>query len=130
MLLSDTAAQDILDAFFAAEGTLYVALNSVIPDTDGTGGTEITGTGYARQATDLSADWTRTGQIFTNDNDIDFGTAGSNWAPVGSEAVAFTFWDASSSGNLRMLKALVAPRIINSGDPVKFPAGSIQITAA
>jgi len=135
MLLSDIAAQQVLDHVFGLgatgpiETTFYFGLHTTAPNTAGAGGVEVTGTGYAREAKTPDTDFSRTGQIVENDNDIDFGTAGSNWAPAGTPVVAYTVWDASSGGNLVFVKTLVAPRIIMSGDPVKFPAGALQITA-
>jgi len=127
---STTLQQQVLDYIFGlgadgpVETNFFIALHTVAPATDGTGGTEVSGTGYARQSTTPDTDYTRTGQSVTNDNDIDFGTAGSAWGTV----VAVTIWDASTSGNLVYVKTLVAPRTIASGDPVKFNAGDLIFT--
>lgn len=125
--VSNAGAQKILD-FMLTTGFYtdwYVALWTVAPAADGTGGTEVTGFGYARQLTDPTADWTRTGQVIDNDNLIDFtGPSGGDWGDI----VAYTIHSAVSGGTMIGVKELVAPRTVNDGDPCTFPAGNIQIT--
>lgn len=92
------------------------------------GGSEVTGTGYARQQTDPTTDYSRTGQIVSNDVDIDFGTAGSDWALAGDEIDEIRIYDAVSGGNLIMSKTLAAPQIVASGAPVIIYTGALQFT--
>lgn len=131
---SNDLAQMVLDYIFGlgsdgpVAATFYVALNTVLVDPDGSGGTEVSGGGYARVAVDPTTDFERTGQIVENSADIDFGVAGSDWGPSGTPVVAYSVWDAASGGNLLLSQTLGAPRIILNTDPVKFPIGSLQIT--
>lgn len=85
---------------FTPAATLYLALYSVVPNSDGSGGTELTGGGYARTAVtnnttnfpNASARQKLNGLAFDFAND---GSAG-DWLP----AVAWKLLDASSGGNV------------------------------
>lgn len=131
---SDLLAQQVLDYMFGlgSDGpvapTFYFALNTTQVATNGTGGVEVSGSGYARVGMDPTTDFDRTGQVVENIAEIDFGTAGADWAPGGSPVIAYSVWDAPTGGNLIMTKALIAPRIILTGDSIKFPVGSLQYT--
>lgn len=137
---SNSLADSILnhvfrDTSYTQPANVYIALNSVMPADDGTGGTELSGTGYARVAiATTNAAWTApaagTGNKRKIDNAaaVDFGTAGSDWAPSGSPNVGYTVWDASSGGTYMGGVAYGASKIIQSGDPVKFNIGSVVIS--
>jgi len=86
---------------WAAPATLYVALFTVMPGEDGTGGTEVTGGAYARVAvTNNTTNWgaalgSGTGTK-SNQTVITFPTATANWGTV----VGFGIYDAAAAGNL------------------------------
>lgn len=109
--------------------TLYVALFTVLPAEDGTGGTEVTGTGYARiQHGPSDATWAEpvggNGQ-FSNVGAIQFGSPTANWGTV----VGFGLYDAITGGNLLIYDTLAASVIVNSGDPAPaFGSGALIIT--
>jgi hypothetical protein len=116
---------------------VYVRIMRVLPNDAGTGGTEITGTGYAPEAVPTTdAGWTAPVQgtgtqwTITNAAIVDFGTPGSDWAPAGQEAVGVTIWDASSGGNYVGSSTFPAPKVFQSGDPVSFPIGDLKVTLA
>jgi len=78
--------------------TPYVGLFSTAPSSDSDSGTELSGSGYARQAVTFGAPTAGTGSSrrIANTNQITFGPATAAWAT----AVAFGIWDAASGGNL------------------------------
>lgn len=104
--------------------TRYLAIFSVAP-TNGAGGTEITGTGYARIPI-APAGWaalTGTSPVQTSNlNLIDFGTSGSAWGT----ANALVLMDALTSGNIVMSVAIPAT-VINSGVDVQWTIASIVL---
>ena len=106
---------------------LYLALMSVEPADDGTGGTEITGTGYARASCGVGATswvWDAALHGVKNVADILFPLAGANdWI----QAIAGAVYDASVAGNLWGHAALLAPVLPSLGDQVRIPAGSLVI---
>jgi len=120
--------------------THYIALVTTTP-TAAAAGTEVTGTGYARQAIALSATTMAatnadasttspssgtTGKT-SNNAIVNFGTAGAAWGTV----TYYEIWDASTAGNRLFFGPLVdsggAPtsRSISSGDPVSFPISAM-----
>jgi hypothetical protein len=111
----------IFNADYAAPANLYIALFTVAPDDTG-GGTEASGTGYAREAV-ARGGWTRSGNAISNTAAIDFGTAGGSWGTV----VAFAAFDAASGGNMLFWGDLTVSKTISNGDPVRFPAGDCDI---
>ena len=100
----------------------YVALYTVAPGESG-GGTECSGTSYARQA----ATFTVTGTAPTtasNSVAIEFPTAGGSWGTI----VAAGIFDASSSGNLLAFADLTTSKAIDTGDVLRFNTGALTIT--
>lgn len=102
---------------------IYLALFTAAPSDSG-GGTEVTGTGYARVAvTQADAKWNipTTGGVFTNIDDITFPAPTANWGQV----THFGIFDANTSGNLLIWGALTTPKTVNNGDPApKFTGGA------
>lgn len=120
---------------------MYAALMRVLPNDAGTGGTEITGTGYAAVAvptTDagMSAPAAGTGnqRVTSNVGVITFSAAaGSDWAPAGSEVIGVALYDdptLRAAANFIGSGALPAPKVIQSGDPVSIPATDLDIIFA
>lgn len=107
-------------ASFSQPGTKYVALFTVAPGEDGTGGTEVSGTGYARQSVTL----TTSGSATTNSGAVEFPTAGSAWGTI----VAAAVYDQSTSGNMLCFNNLTASKTIASGDVFRINAGDLDIT--
>lgn len=119
----------------------WIALVTSTPNA-GTAGTEVSGTGYARQQITLSTtsmastggDTTTTNPSAgttgktSNNAAVNFGTAGSAWGTV----VAWEAYDASTGGNRLHFGNLVdsggaaAPRSIATSDPVNFPISALQ----
>lgn len=115
---------EILDHVFGgnaytAPGTLYLGLYTSAPS-DTEGGTELSGSGYARQAMAMSV----SGNTASNSAVEEFATATGSWGTVTHVGV----FDASTSGNLLAYGALSASKAIATGDVFRIPAGDLDIT--
>jgi hypothetical protein len=102
----------------------YVGLFTAAPSDSG-GGTEVSGSGYTREATGtLSVSGTSPTNC-TNDAAIEFDPAsGGNWGTITHIAI----FDASTSGNMLGWAELTTSRTINDGDVLRIPAGDLDIT--
>ena len=115
---------EILDHVFGgnaytAPGTLYLGLYTATPSDTG-GGTELSGSGYARQAMAMSV----SGNTASNSAAEEFATATGSWGTVTHVGV----FDASTSGNLLAYGALSTSKTIATGDVFRIPAGDLDIT--
>jgi hypothetical protein len=105
----------------------FVALFTVDP-TDSTGGTEVTGTAYAR--VDSKGKWgTPTAgspsSVTNSVGAITFPTAGGNWTgPITS----FALMTASSGGSMLSWGTLTTAKTVNSGDTASFGASTLTLT--
>jgi len=106
---------------YTAPTTLYLALYTVAPSDTG-GGTEVSGTSYARQ----TIAFTVTDDTASNTSAVEFPTAGSTWGTI----VAVGIFDNLTSGNLLAYGNLTASKTIASGDVFRVPAGDLDITLA
>lgn len=109
-------------AFGTAPTTVYVGLYSSDP-TPANSGTEVTTTIRAAgrvAATFGSITQSTPYNTMTHAADIDFGNAAG-----GATVTHFGVFDASSGGNLLDYEALTTTRVITTGLPVKFVAGSL-----
>jgi len=101
----------------------YVGLFTSAPSDTG-GGTEVSGSAYARKDTGTIA-VSGTATTATNSAAIEFAAAsGGNWGDIGWAAV----FDASSGGNMLAWAPLTTSRTINDGDVFRIPVGSLTIT--
>ena len=103
----------------------YVGLFTAAPSDTG-GGTEVSGSAYARVVTGtISGSGTAT--TFTNAAAIEFAAAsGGNWGTIGWAGI-FT---ASTGGTLLAWAPLATSKAINDGDIFRIPASSLSITLA
>jgi hypothetical protein len=101
----------------------YVGLFTGAPSDTG-GGTEVSGSGYARKATGtITVSGTAT--TATNSAAIEFAAAsGGNWGTITHAAI----FDAETGGNMLAWAPLTVSRIINDGDVFRIPASSLTIT--
>ena len=101
----------------------YVGLFTAAPSDTG-GGTEVSGSAYARKATGtITVSGTAT--TATNAAAIEFAAAsGGNWGTITHAAV----FDALSGGNMLAWAPLATSRTINDGDVFRIPASSLTIT--
>lgn len=109
---------------FTAPDPIYIALFTAAPSDSG-GGTEVSGSGYARKS--ISDGFTVSGTATRGGNTalISFGTAsGGSWGTVTHIGI----FDAASGGNLLVHGALTASRTVNDGDTVEFQADALGLT--
>lgn len=102
--------------------TLYVALFSTAT-TDGGGGTELSGSGYARQVITFGS--ISGGQIL-NSNQVSFpvNSGPGSWA----QATHWAIFDASSGGNMLRHAPLAVAKTIAVGEQATFPIGSLLLS--
>jgi hypothetical protein len=100
----------------------YVGLFTGAPSDTG-GGTEVSGSGYARKATGtLSGSGTAT--TFTNASAIEFAVATGTWGTVSHAAI----FDAETDGNMLAWAPLTVAKAIDEGDIFRIPANDLTIT--
>jgi hypothetical protein len=124
---SDYWSNKILGLIFGATAvtppaTLYCALFTVIPSPAGTGGTEVSGSGYARVAvTNNTTNFpSPTAQQVSNATVIDFGTpSGGGWGTI----VAGGWYDAATGGNLLYAGPFSPARVGTAGLNFFIPIG-------
>ena len=80
--------------------------------------TELTGSGYSRQAITFGAPGPATGnaQQVGNSNNIQFGPAAADWL----QPVAFGIFDAMTNGDLLYWNTLATPKVVQQGDFGQF----------
>jgi hypothetical protein len=100
----------------------YVALYTVAPGETG-GGTEVSGTSYARQTVAFSVTGTAP-TTASNSAAVEFPTAGGSWGTV----VAAGIFTASTGGTLLAFANLTASKTIDTGDVLRFNTGALTIT--
>jgi hypothetical protein len=115
---------EILDHVFAgaaytAPTTIYLALYTATPGETG-GGTELSGSAYARQ----SVAFTTSGDTTSNSSAVEFPTATGSWGSVTHVGV----FDALTTGNLMAYATLTSAKTIDSGDVFRIPTGDLDIT--
>jgi len=121
---SDFLENELLDhafgvAAWAAPATVYLALFTVAP-TDAGGGTEVSGSGYARQAVAFGAS---VGGAIANTALESFTASGGNFGDI----VAIGIFDASTVGNMLAWDSITSATV-NDGDTIEFAIGDIDIT--
>lgn len=140
--LSDYLENKLVDHIFRGQTfstpTLYIGLLTSAPS-DAGGGTEVSGSAYARVkaaagASQALTDWkstqndnlasTGTGGQTSNSSPVNFPTPSATWGTV----THFGIYDASSGGNLLVHGSLNVAKTINQDDVVSFPAGSLSVT--
>lgn len=100
---------------------VYLGLFTAAPS-DAGGGTEVSGSGYAREEVSFGA---ATGGAASNDGEVSFTASGGAWGTITHWAI----FDAVSSGNMLLHGALAASKTIGDGDTLSFPIGNIDVAA-
>jgi hypothetical protein len=108
---------------------LYVALFTTLPAEAGTGGTEVSGAGYARVQHDPGdANWaapTGGNGLYSNVGAVQFGSPTANWGSI----AGFGLYDADTGGNYLLGALFASPVTVNAGDPAPaFATGQLTIT--
>lgn len=127
--LSDYSEKLILDYLMTTGSATrptnwYVALYTSAPS-DAGGGTELSGSGYAREAVTFAAATSGTGTT-SNSGAVVFTADGGDWGSVTHMGIH----DATSSGNLLWHGALAAAKTVLDGDSLEFAVGNIDLTVA
>ncbi len=125
--MSDYLENEILDHIlgtgaYTRPSPVYVGLSTGSFNDDNSG-TELSGSGYARQSIAFNAASSGTAD---NSGAVDFPAATGSWGTVGH----FGLFDASTSGNLLIHGALTASKTVATGDILRIAAGDMDITAA
>jgi hypothetical protein len=127
--LSDYSEKLILDYLMTSGSATrptawYVALYTSAPS-DAGGGTELSGSGYARETVAFAAATSGAGTT-SNSGVVVFTADGGDWGSVTHMGIH----DASSSGNLLWHGALAAAKTVLDGDSLEFAVGNIDLTVA
>lgn len=109
-------------ATYTRPTTVYLALYTSNPADDNSG-TEVSGSGYSRQAITFGA---ASGGTSTNTGAVTFTASGGSFGTVSH----FSIFDASSGGNMLCYGSLDAARTIASGESLTFPIASVNITVS
>ena len=125
--MSDYLENEILDHIlgtgaYTMPTTVYVGLSTGSFNDDNSG-TELSGSGYARQAIAFNAASSGTAD---NSGAVDFPAATGSWGTVSH----FGLFDARTGGNLLIHGALTASKAVDTGDILRIAAGDMDITAA
>lgn len=123
--LSDYLENEILDHIlgtgaFVMPAGVWVALFTTNP-TDADTGTELAGSGYARQPITFGA---AAAGSASNAALVEFGPATANWGTVTHIGI----YDAVTAGNLLVHGTLAVPRVVNNTDKAVFVAGTLTIS--
>ena len=102
----------------------YVALYTVAPSDSG-GGTEVSGSGYARKTVTFAAAATPGGTT-SNTGAVSYTASGGAFGTV----VAIGIFDAVSLGNLLWHGTMTASKTVDDGDTLEFSIGNIDLTLA
>jgi hypothetical protein len=127
--LSDFSEKLLLD-WLMTTGTAtrptawFVALYTAAPSDSG-GGTEVSGSGYARQSVTFAAASSPAGTT-SNTNNVVFTAAGGSWGTITHIGI----FSAVTGGNLLWHGAMVAPKTVADGDTLQFSIGNIDLTLA
>jgi hypothetical protein len=125
--MSDYLENEILDHIlgtgaYTMPTTVYVGLSTGSFNDDNSG-TELSGSGYARQSIAFGAASSGTA---SNSGNVDFPAATGSWGTVSH----FGLFDASTGGNLLIHGALTASKTVATGDILRIATGDMDITAA
>tara|TARA_R110000796_G_scaffold73516_2_gene165336 strand:+ start:241 stop:636 length:396 start_codon:yes stop_codon:yes gene_type:complete len=128
--LSDVSEKLILDWLMTTGSATrptawYVALYTGAPSDSG-GGTEVSGSGYARKTVTFDAAATPGGTT-QNSGDVSWTASGGAYGTVSHIGIHSAV---SGSGNLLWHGAMTASKTIADGDTLEFSTGNIDLTLA
>jgi hypothetical protein len=125
--MSDYLELEVLDhvlgtGAYTMPSNVYIGL-STGSFSDDNSGTELSGSGYARQAITFAA--ASSGSAATNAT-VTFPTATGSWGSISHYGI----FDASSGGNLLIHGSFASSKTIASGDVLRVNSGDLTVTAA
>lgn len=97
----------------------YIGLFTAAPNDTG-GGTEVSGTGYVREA----VTFTVTGDTASNSGAVEWPVAGGSWGTITDLAI----FDAVTAGNMIGYATLTSAKTIATGDVFRIPVGDLDVT--
>ena len=127
----DAVEVDILEHFFQGAALpntpSHIGLFTTTPADDGTGGVEVSGGSYAREAFAANnTNWGNStpGAPSTIENlvAVEFTTATASWGTV----TAWGYFDAATTGNLLFFAVLDTSKAIGEGDTASFAIGAMS----
>ena len=89
-----------------------------------TGGSEVSGGGYARQGPTAFANAGNNPTVSSNSAIVTFPAATANWGTISH----FGVWDAATAGNFLGSGAVTTAKAVTSGDTARFAANALTIT--
>lgn len=107
-----------------AAGNRYCRLYTVMPGTDGTGGTTPAGGAYAATRCDTAYTDAAAGGTIDNATSIIFPTATDSWGTI----VGCAIWSAASGGSYYGQTTFGSSTAVDNGDTFYIPAGDLDIT--
>lgn len=107
------------------DSSIYAALFTAAPADDGSGGTEVSAGGYARQQITGDMSSSSSGSNSSNQSIIRFGPATEDWGTI----VGVGIYTDSSGGTLRAYSGLDANVTINDGNAFEFDVGNLVVSA-
>ena len=141
--MSDYLENKLIDFIFRGQpytppSTMYVGLLNTAPS-DAGGGTEVSGSNYSRVAVASTlANWSgtqgagsttvSTGNTATTSNNVAivFPVPSANWSDSTTSTRYVGLFDAPTGGNLLFYYALAIPKVVNSGDDIRFASGQLS----
>lgn len=124
--LSDYLFDEIVDAFLrltapTLPSNVYVALFTAKPGLTGSGGAEVSATGYTRQTVTFTAP---SGVASANSGTLTFtASAPVDWGTI----TAFAVMDAATGGNMLLIGDVSPSLTVLAGTPVSFGAGELAV---
>jgi hypothetical protein len=109
------------DVSYTAPDKVYLALYTEDPTKDGVSSGEVDQVSYTRQEVNFTEP---VDGVSTNDSQINWATATTNWGNVGWVAVL----DSSTSGNMLYFAGLDNPKTILTGDQFRINVNQLQLT--
>tara|TARA_B110000977_G_C10926013_1_gene435120 strand:+ start:409 stop:795 length:387 start_codon:yes stop_codon:yes gene_type:complete len=106
---------------YTAPDKVYLALYTEDPTKDGVSSGEVDQVSYTRQEVNFTEP---VDGVSTNDSQINWATATTNWGNVGWVAVL----DSSTSGNMLYFAGLDNPKTILTGDQFRINVNQLQLT--
>lgn len=120
--LEDAILDHVLrNTAYSSPAGIWVGLFTTMPADDGTGGVEVSGGSYARQAVTFSAP--SAGQV-ANSGLITFPLATASWGTI----LGMGLFDALTVGNLLYYGTLTASKTVGIGDQISFAASSLTVS--
>jgi len=125
--MSDYLENSFLDHFTGTTSTtapaaVYLGLSTASMNDDNSG-TELSGSGYARQAITFAS---AASASISNNAAVEFPSATGSWGTVSHWAI----YDASTGGNQLFHGSFATAKAIATGDILKVASGALTITAA